>query len=191
MGTSIVNHYKVSSFGRLVAVMNSAPEINKEGLHFNTKHGMSGSKEYGAWRNMRKRCYDPKHKSYKYYGARGISVCNEWNKSFINFYLFIGKAPSKKHSIDRIDNDGNYEPGNVMWATKKQQVLNRRNTCKIEYNGITKTLTEWCEIKGISPALAYARLTQGLSPNLIFTKGRLSDQPNYRREKNTRRRRYN
>jgi hypothetical protein len=75
---------------------------------------------------MIQRCYNPKHKIYKYYGGRGISVCARWLKSFANFYLDMGNKPTKKHSIDRIENDGNYTPKNCRWATAKVQARNKR-----------------------------------------------------------------
>ena len=90
-----------------------------------TTHGMYGSKVYEAWAGIKKRCNNPSHKSYDRYGGRGIEICKEWGDSFLSFYGYIGDAPSSKHSVDRIDNDGNYEPGNVRWATTRQQSNNR------------------------------------------------------------------
>lgn len=81
---------------------------------------------YTTWRNMLGRCYKQEYKAYKNYGARGISVCQEWRDSFDAFYQHMGVKPSPKHSLDRIDNDGNYEPGNVRWADTITQNHNRR-----------------------------------------------------------------
>lgn len=81
--------------------------------------------EHGIWTMMHVRCKNPNHVAYKHYGGRGISVCERWEK-FEHFFADIGKRPSKNHSIDRIDNDGNYEPGNVRWATSKEQRANQR-----------------------------------------------------------------
>lgn len=89
-------------------------------------HNQSRTKLYAVWRGMTQRCHNPNNKAFRHYGARGISVCPEWRKSFEKFRDYMGERPSPKHSIDRIDNDGNYEPGNVRWATQKQQVQNRR-----------------------------------------------------------------
>jgi hypothetical protein len=75
---------------------------------------------------MKQRCYNPNHHAWKNYGARGIIVCQEWLDSFLAFYDHVGHPPSPAHTIDRMNNDGNYEPGNVRWATRTEQVHNRR-----------------------------------------------------------------
>lgn len=90
------------------------------------KHGMHRSAEYGIWAGMKYRCNNPKSRIYNYYGGRGITVCDRWLHSFEAFYADMGPRPSPKHSIDRIDNDGNYEPGNCRWATQAQQAANQR-----------------------------------------------------------------
>jgi hypothetical protein len=93
-----------------------------------TTHGESRgrrSKEYEAWAAMRQRCTNSRHVGFPYYGGRGITVCQRWD-SFEAFLDDIGRAPSPSHSLDRIDNDGHYEPGNVRWATKADQAGNRR-----------------------------------------------------------------
>ena len=94
--------------------------------------------EYNVWRNINSRCHNPNDMAYRYYGARGIKVCKKWrimkhggDGDFIDFLNTMGERPSYRHSIDRIDNDGDYTHGNVQWATQKQQTYNRRTTCKI------------------------------------------------------------
>lgn len=89
-------------------------------------HGHPISPEYRAWRNMINRCERPATKEFKDYGARGIRVCPRWRSSFENFLADIGLRPSPNHSLDRVDNDGNYEPGNCRWATRLEQQHNKR-----------------------------------------------------------------
>lgn len=92
------------------------------------KHGLSRSPEYTCWRGIRHRCLNPRARVFKHYGGRGITVCERW-LTFENFYADVGPRPSPAHSIDRYpDNDGNYEPGNVRWATITEQNLNTRRT---------------------------------------------------------------
>lgn len=86
---------------------------------------MAHSPEYEAWRNMKNRCYLPSYPNYKNWGGRGVRVCDDWLNSFQSFYDYIGPKPKGTY-LDRIDNDGDYEPGNVRWATPQQQFLNRR-----------------------------------------------------------------
>jgi hypothetical protein len=93
-----------------------------------TNHGFnqtSYTPEYRVWCNMKTRCYNTNSKDYARYGARGIIVCERWRTSFANFYTDMGPRPSEWHSLDRIDNDGNYEPSNCRWATVEQQTANR------------------------------------------------------------------
>jgi hypothetical protein len=92
----------------------------------NTTHGMSDQRPYKVWANMIARCTDPKHTRWPYYGARGIGVCDEWRTSFEAFWRDMGPSYHPGLSIDRIDNDGDYEPGNCRWATAKEQRANQR-----------------------------------------------------------------
>ena len=100
-------------------------------------HHMSYTKIYKVWQGMRKRCFSTYHKNYKDYGGRGITVCDAWNKDFQVFYDYVSKLPhfgEEGYSIDRINNDGNYEPGNVRWATRKEQANNRRIRNGVKYD---------------------------------------------------------
>lgn len=101
----------------------------------NGKHGEAGrlskTKEYRAWLHMVERCTNPKMIDFRLWGGRGIQVCNRWRASFENFLEDVGRAPSSRHSIDRFpDNNGNYELGNVRWATPREQSLNTRRNIK-------------------------------------------------------------
>lgn len=101
-----------------------------QGNQYGLKHGLQNTKIYRAWQMMHQRCYNPKNIRYGHYGDRGISVCPRWHhdnpKGFLNFLQDIQHPPTPMHSIDRINNDGNYEPSNCRWATSKQQSQNRR-----------------------------------------------------------------
>lgn len=111
----------------------------------NRTHGMKGTKEYKAWDSIKQRCYNPRHKSFKDYGERGIVMCPEWLASFEAFFSHVGAAPSKAHSVERIDNSRSYEPGNVRWATSREQARNRRSSAVIHAFGEAKTLVAWTE----------------------------------------------
>jgi hypothetical protein len=95
------------------------------GMSISVERGGKATTEYQIWNGMRGRCDLPKHASYKYYGARGIKVCERWS-SFENFYADMGARPSKQHSLDRRDNNGDYTPENCRWATGKQQFANQQ-----------------------------------------------------------------
>jgi len=125
-------------------------EIN---IKKNTTHGLSKTKLYKSWKDIVKRCENEKCKSYENYGGRGILICDEWRNNYATFHEYISKLENfgmSDYTLDRINNNGNYEPGNVRWATKIEQNSNTRNNRYIEINGITKTLSQWCRDIGIS-----------------------------------------
>lgn len=97
-----------------------------QGNKLNLKHGMTKSKIYNVWSSMKKRCLNPKHKAFKDYGGRGIAVCIRWLESFENFLEDMGDVPFIGAQLDRINNDGNYEPSNCRWVTSKENCNNRR-----------------------------------------------------------------
>lgn len=124
-------------------------------------HGETKSVEYRAWAKLIARCEDPKDKSFSDYGGRGIRVCAEWRRSFPAFLLAVGKRPSPRHSIDRIDNEADYKPGNVRWATRVQQNRNKRTNRRITWAGVTKTSAEWAEHTGIPRHTIEKRINSG------------------------------
>lgn len=121
-------------------------------------------KERKALESMRCRCNNPNDAHYKYYGGRGITLYDKWADSKLGFALFIehiGPCPSDKHSIDRMLNDEGYKPGNVRWATKRQQARNRRSTHDITFNGKTQCLQAWADEVNLKRSCLLARLTRG------------------------------
>jgi hypothetical protein len=126
-------------------------------------HGMSLSTEYTIWKGMRRRCYNTNAKAWKNYGGRGITVCFRWKNSFSTFYNDMGPRPSLNHTIDRIDNNGNYEPTNCRWATYSEQNSNNRRTRFVTIDNICLTVSQWCERIGISNSTVRNRLHGGWS----------------------------
>lgn len=128
----------------------------------NKKFNYNRKKLHDCWDNMQSRCHDPKDKNYYRYGARGIYVCDRWRNSIEDFISDVGIPIHDKMQLDRINNDGNYEPGNVRWVECKENVRNRSNTRRVTYLGITKPLATWCEELNISYDMVKQRLN-GLS----------------------------
>lgn len=130
---------------------------------------MENKEHYSRWKAMKNRCYNPNHIYYKNYGARGITVCDEWKNSYENFYKWACSSGYKKGlTIDRIDNDKGYSPENCRWATRKEQGRNQRTNRKITINGITKLMCEWAEESGISEKNILKRIRRGWnSSNLL------------------------
>lgn len=115
------------------------------------KHGKTNTRLFNIWQSMRDRCNCETSQAYKWYGGRGIKICNEWNNDFMTFYNWsINNGYSNDLSIDRIDVNGNYEPSNCRWADKITQANNRRKNRLITYNGETHTLAEWGRITGLN-----------------------------------------
>ena len=115
--------------------------MNNEELrpqHPNATHGRSRTPEHRAWLHIKGRCHCPRDKSYANYGGRGITVCDRWRHSFENFLVDVGERPTRFHSIDRIDTNGHYEPGNVRWAVKVVQARNTRRNRVVEFRGTTR-----------------------------------------------------
>lgn len=127
------------------------------------QHGKSRTPEHAVWAAMIQRCTNPNSAKWKDYGARGISVHPRWRQSFRSFFDDVGSRPSPQHSLDRIDNDGNYEPRNVRWATRKEQARNKRSSRVLTVGGESATLAEWVERTGIGKSTIRERLNRGWS----------------------------
>ncbi len=138
-----------------------AKELKVKG---NIKHGMYGTRLNRIWNNMKQRCINPNHNAYKYYGARGIKVCDEWidkENGFINFYNWAMQNGYQEHlTIDRINVNKNYEPDNCRWATRKEQANNTRINHIINFNGESHTIAEWGEILNINKYTLYDRINR-------------------------------
>lgn len=134
-----------------------------------TIHGMSRTRVYHIWNSMKQRCTNPNAKSYKYYGAKGVSVCSEW-EDFAGFCEWAFANGYEDHlTIDRIDGNGNYEPSNCRWATYKEQQNNTSYNRLYSYNGETRNIMQWSEITGIHPNMLYKRLLRGWSIEKALT----------------------
>lgn len=128
-----------------------------------SRHGLAHKiPEYSVWQSMIRRCTHPNSISFRYYGGRGINVCDRWRHSFENFLTDMGCRPEGM-SLDRIDGNGNYEPSNCRWATQLQQDENRRSTRRITVKGETRTLTQWSNLTGTPRSTIQARLRRGMS----------------------------
>jgi len=156
-----------------------------------TMHGHrimpKGSPEYRtfiAWCSMRQRCFDKNCKSYPSYGGRGISVAPEWME-YLQFWADMGAAPEGKQ-LDRIDNDGNYEPGNCRWATRSEQCRNRRSSRILKICGQEKTLAEWSELSGIPSSTIRMRIKYNggvLDESTILSPVREKENADQKRER--------
>lgn len=147
----------------------SCPDCSKERVRSaSTTHGKSQSDEYRIWTHIKSRCLNSNVPEFVNYGGRGISICDRWRKSFENFLSDMGPRPSKRHSIDRIDTNGNYEPDNCRWATNKVQANNRRANRLIEIEGTTKTMAQWADGSGLRHETLLKRLKKGVSGKTLL-----------------------
>lgn len=127
-----------------------------------TRHGMHGTRVYRIWRGMLNRCENKRMQGYKYYGARGITVCERWH-NFENFLADMGEPPFKGASIDRKDNDGNYEPSNCRWSTLAEQNRNKRGVLYLAVGSVCRTGAGWAAELECSRTTVYERLARGWS----------------------------
>jgi hypothetical protein len=132
-----------------------------------------GTKIYTVWSSMKSRCNNPKHHAFMHYGGRGITVCDDWNDVYSFCQWAFANGYEEGLSLDRIDNNGNYEPSNCRWATHKEQHRNQRNNRLLEYNGESKPVSVWAEELGINNRTILSRLRKGWSvQNTLETKVR-------------------
>jgi hypothetical protein len=134
-----------------------------------TKHGKSRTREYTIWNQMIARCYNQKNSRYYTHGGRGITVCDRWRNSVEAFIEDMGLIPGPKYSIDRINNDGNYEPENCRWATVEEQMNNKRTNRKMTYKGKTQTIAQWSREVGIRYATLLQRTRNGWTAEKALT----------------------
>jgi hypothetical protein len=135
--------------------MRTGKPIRHGESHF---RGKPASKEYSTWCAIKKRCYNPNDGKYADYGGRGIKMCERWKNSYEAFLEDMGRAPSPLHTMDRIENDGNYELSNCKWATRSEQSKNRMANRYITFNGVTQCVTDWGQQLGIKRNTILARL---------------------------------
>lgn len=127
------------------------------------KKGRAPALEYTSWAAMKNRCNNPNAADYGLYGGRGIQVCDRWNSSFEDFAADMGPRPSRRHTIERIENDLGYFPGNCYWATPLEQANNRRGNLTFEVGGVTLTVAQLAKRAGLQPTVVYWRLRRGNS----------------------------
>lgn len=137
----------------------------------NIKHGEHGSLTYARWKSMMARCYNKNASNYKYYGAGGITVCDEWH-DYKNFKKDMGECPSIEMTLDRIDNTKGYEPSNCRWITQEHQNKNRSHCIMLTYQGKTQNITDWAHDLGMRPQTLTMRISQ-----LDWTVERALNQP--------------
>lgn len=141
--------------------------------HLNRTHGKTRTPTYRTWLDMINRCENPARDNYARYGGRGIRVCERWRGSFVSFLTDMGERPAGK-TIDRIDGDGHYEPGNCRWATAYEQGAHKRNNILVERDGVTRTLAEWSRLTGINRSTLYNRARQGMRGDALFRGARVA-----------------
>lgn len=133
-----------------------------------TKHGMSGTPEFKTWAQMISRCENARLPDFKLYGARGIKVCERWRADFLAFYADMGPRPSPRHSIDRINSNGDYELANCRWALPVVQARNTARNVYVEINGERMCAAEAADRFGIKRPTLYSRLARGVDPRVAL-----------------------
>jgi len=164
--TTLVTKLLTSGHTQSCGCLKSDAARKRMTRHGHTSWKRGATKEYSTWLNMLKRCRDAKSTYYYCYGGRGITVCKRW-EIFENFYADMGDKPPGS-TIERIDNDGNYEPGNCRWATQAEQSMNRRVTVYLELNGLRLTMVEWAKKLQMKYGTLNMRHFRGLSTKEIL-----------------------
>jgi hypothetical protein len=162
-----LNHGKVRSCGCLKSEVTRARQTK----HGHARAGVRRTPEYEAYLAMLGRCHNPNDADYPNWGGRGIEVCERWRGNPSAFLVDMGPRPSAQHSLGRIDNDGPYSPENCRWEVKVEQIRNRSNTRRIEFNGETLTLKEWATRLGVKYITLYMRLREGWPVERALTTG--------------------
>jgi hypothetical protein len=135
----------------------------------NIKHGGHGTLTYARWKSMMQRCHDKNADNYKHYGARGITVCERWH-DFASFLADMGACPNRSMTLDRIEGDKNYEPGNCRWATKTEQNRNRpSHAVMLTHEGVTLCMADWARRVGMTPNKLRQRINLGWSVERALT----------------------
>lgn len=136
-------------------------------------HGLGKHPLYKVWSNVKDRCNNPNNPYFHNYGGRGIRIHEAWMASFPAFLRDVGERPTPQHTLDRKDNNGNYEPGNVTWATKREQANNQRKNVMLTVNGKTQSLAEWARETGLAPSTLHYRKMKGMNDNdVVLTQHR-------------------
>lgn len=144
--------------------------MREKARQIHTTHGQTLTPTYQSWRRMLQRCYRQKARGYHRYGGRGITVCERWRTSFEAFFADMGEKPSgHRISIERLNNDGNYEQGNCVWATPLEQSRNKSTTVRMTFDGRTQCLAAWCQELGIAISTIWNRLNRGWSVERALT----------------------
>lgn len=143
--------------------------LNQEMRHSAKVHGMHNIPEYHIWQAAKARCNNSNNAKFEHYGGRGIKMCREWQDNFAVFIADVGRRPEGKYTLERIDNDGNYEPSNCQWATYATQNRNNRRTRLLTFRGETHCLTDWAKIVGLNRDALNARIRSGWSIKKALT----------------------
>lgn len=139
--------------------------------NYKYRHGMAKTYLYRRWVGMRRRCYLKSEREYERYGGRGIKVCEEWKNDFIPFMEWaLSNGYDEKLTLDRIDTNGDYEPNNCRWVSRKEQNNNKSDNVKLTLNGVTRNMVEWSEITGINYQTLQGRVRRGWNDEDVLTK---------------------